>query len=169
MSSVTCHVPTTPNATRNAARKRTTTDGGRVVGHRRHLQDRITRGVNRLDLLLAGQRCVRVCVCVCACVCVRARARVCVSGRRGGGTLRIDTRMGQLAYRIRAARRPGKVCVCVCVCVCVRVCALICGYCRFYHVFAVGPVWPHWRPRVGSLPIIACLRCRPGVHPCIAS
>ena len=57
------------------------------------------------------------------------------------------------------------VCVCVCVCVCVRVRG---GGGRFYQVFTVGPVWPHWRPRVGSLPIIAGLRCRPGVHPCIA-
>ena len=54
----------------------------------------------------------------------------------------------------------GRVFVCVCVCVC--------GYSRFYQVFPVGPVWPHWRPRVGSLPNIAGLRCRPGVHPCIA-
>ena len=37
----------------------------------------------------------------------------------------------------------------------------------YYQVFPVGPVWPHWRPRVGSLPIITGLRCRPGVHPCI--
>ena len=36
-------------------------------------------------------------------------------------------------------------CVCVCVCVCVWL------Y-RFYQVFLVGPVWPHWLPRVGSLP-----------------
>ena len=32
----------------------------------------------------------------------------------------------------------------------------------------VEPVWPHWCPRVGSLPIIAGPRCRPGVPPCIA-
>ena len=53
------------------------------------------------------------------------------------------------------------ICVCVCVCVCV-------WYYRFYQIFPVGPVWPHWCPRVGSLPIIENLRCRPGGHAYIA-
>ena len=30
------------------------------------------------------------------------------------------------------------------------------------------PIWPHWRPRVGLLSLIAGLQCRPGVRPCIA-
>ena len=51
-------------------------------------------------------------------------------------------------------------------CMCMRLCRG--GYYRFYQVFPVGPVWPHWRPWVGSLPMTAGLRCRPGVHPCIA-
>ena len=55
-----------------------------------------------------------------------------------------------------------------------RVCARMCVCVRtqgFHHVLPglpVEPVWPRWRPRVGSLPIIAGLRCRPGVHPCVA-
>ena len=59
--------------------------------------------------------------------------------------------------------RPRWAPLCVCVCMCVWE-----GQYRFYQVFPVGPVWPHWRPRVGSLPIIAGLRCRPGVRPCFA-
>ena len=47
-------------------------------------------------------------------------------------------------------------------------CVSGCGVLPFLPGLPVGPVWPHWRPRVGSLPIIAGLRCRPGVHPCIA-
>ena len=39
------------------------------------------------------------------------------------------------------------------------------GYYRFYQVFPVGPAWTHWRPRVGSFPIIAGPRCRPGCTP----
>ena len=80
--------------------------------------------------------------------------------------------------------------MCVCVYVCMRACVRVCvcvtpihfiqsnsvrydsrvraWYYRFYQVFPVGRVWPLWRPRVGSPPIIAGLRCRPGVHPCIA-
>ena len=42
------------------------------------------------------------------------------------------------------------------------------GVSPFLPGLPVGPVWPHWHPRVGSLPIIAGLRCRPGVRPCIA-
>ena len=57
------------------------------------------------------------------------------------------------------------VCVCVCVracaCVCVRVCVCVCvcacvrvrGVSPFLPGLPVEPVWPHWRPRVGSLPI----------------
>ena len=42
------------------------------------------------------------------------------------------------------------------------------GVSPFLPGLPVEPVWPHWRPRVGSLPIIAGPRCRPGVRPCIA-
>ena len=79
--------------------------------------------------------------------CVRTAAMFGMSARRGLSS---------------ASARP------VCVCVCVCVCAIYKWYYRFYQFFLVGLVWPHWRPRVGSLPIIAGLRCRPGVHPCIA-
>jgi len=34
-------------------------------------------------------------------------------------------------------------------CMCMRLCRG--GYYRFYQVFPVGPVWPHWRPRVGII------------------
>ena len=53
----------------------------------------------------------------------------------------------------------------LCVCVCVSVCM---WYYPFYRGFPVGPVWPHWRPRVGSLPIIVGLQCRRGVRPGVA-
>ena len=66
---------------------------------------------------------------VCVGVCGWVGADVWVCGRVGG---------------------CGRVGVTVCVCVCVCACGY--GYYRFYQVFPVGPVWPHWRPRVGSLP-----------------
>ena len=48
------------------------------------------------------------------------------------------------------------------------VCVCVCGVSPFLPGLPVEPVWPHWRPRVGSLPIIAGPQCRPGVRPCIA-
>ena len=46
------------------------------------------------------------------------------------------------------------VCVCVCVCACTRMCVCACvGVSPFIPGLSVEPVWPHWRPWVGSLPI----------------
>ena len=48
------------------------------------------------------------------------------------------------------------------------VCVVPAGISPFLPGLLVEPVWPHWRPRVRSLPIIAGPRCRPRVRPCIA-
>jgi hypothetical protein len=66
--------------------------------------------------------------------------------------------------------------ICMNMCMCVGVClsACVCEYvcvCVVLPVLPglpVEPIWPHWRPRVGSLPIRAGLRYRPGVRPCVA-
>ena len=104
---------------------------------------------------------MRMCVCVCArmcvCVCVRARTRMCVC----------DAQFFQ-QYPKRSVSHITSLQQCPLCPMCVCVCRCVCGYYHFSQVILVGPVWPHWRPRVGSPPIIAGLRCRPEVCPCIA-
>ena len=79
-----------------------------------------------------------------------------------------DSPPGRQSQATGPSKSRPHVCACACLCVCAGGWVGGWGYYRFYQVIPVGPVRPHWRPWVRSLPITAGLRCRPGVCPCMA-
>ena len=90
---------------------------------------------------------------------MRARACVC----QGNQFNHAQTARLNIPTLLPLLQTISCVCVCVCVCVHARMCLS-----SFLPGLPVEPIWPQWRPRVGSLPISASLRHRPEVRPCVA-